>query len=99
MKGSTKRLMLLLITSLTTIGAFSQEVIEVNDTTQERILYLNELTYYIDFSNNLTVKNVSEKEFSKNFHQHDSYQNKDYQTNASYWIKIPIHNTHQTQKV
>jgi hypothetical protein len=77
----------------------AQEVIEINDSMDERNFMTNELTYYIDEANSLSFNQVSSPNFSNRFQQHPSYQNKDFHSNASYWIRLPIRHTDRTEKV
>ena len=81
------------------LNAWAQRAIEVDDTINEHIYYLRELTYYIDFSNKLTLHDITDPTFNRHFSEHGSYQNKDYQTNASYWIRFPVHHNPKTKKV
>src|SRR5258707_14127519 len=76
-----------------------QSIIEVNDSIDERIFMPQELSYYIDSTNTLSFDRLSSNEFSNKFSQHSSYQNKDFKTNASYWIKFPIRHKSETKKV
>src|SRR5258708_25928747 len=76
----------------------SQWIIEVNDAVDERIFMPQELFYYIDSTNTLSFERISSGEFSNKFSQHSSYQNKDFRTNTSYWIKFPIRHKVETKK-
>src|SRR5258706_15165142 len=78
---------------------FSQSIIEVNDSVDERIFMPQELSYLIDSTNTLSFELISSPDFANKFSQHASYQNKDFKTNASYWIKFPIRHKAETKKV
>jgi len=93
------RLILLFALSLTAPLLYSQSITEVNDSIDERIFMPPELSYYIDSTNTLSFDRLSSNEFSNKFIPHSSYQNKDFKTNASYWIKFPIRHKAETKKV
>ena len=78
---------------------FGQSITEVNDSVDERIFMPQELFYYVDSTNTISFQHISSKEFSNQFRQHSSYQNKDFRTDASYWIKFPIRHRAETKKV
>jgi two-component system, sensor histidine kinase LadS len=65
----------------------------------ERIFMPQELFYSIDSTNSLSIDVISSPGFSNQFKRHADYQNKDFKTNASYWIKIPIRHNAETRKV
>ena len=66
---------------------------------EERILYLNELNYLVDTTNVLDFAAIASPTFRERFDKHASYQNKDFQVNVSYWIRIPIHHSAERKKV
>jgi hypothetical protein len=68
----------------------AQSVVEVLDQVSERIFTLNELEYYIDSTNALSLNQVSRLSFQEKFLRHSDYQNTDYRPNASYWIRFPV---------
>src|SRR5882762_8049494 len=94
-----KRPILLFSLLLTARLLFSQSIIEVNDSIDERIFMPRELFYLIDSTNTLSFELISSREFYNKFSRHSSYQNKDFRTNASYWIRFPIRHKTQTKKV
>jgi hypothetical protein len=75
------------------------QTIEVNDTIVERNFMPYELTYYIDTTNSLSFWQISSNGFSNRFETHPDYQNKDFKTDVSYWIRIAIHHNIRTNKV
>jgi len=75
------------------------QTIEVNDTIVERNFMPYELTYYIDTTNSLSFWQISSNGFSNRFETHPDYQNKDFKTDVSYWIRIAIHHSIRTNKV
>jgi hypothetical protein len=78
---------------------FGQSTIEINDSINERNFMPYELTYFIDTTNSLSFQEISALPFADRFQQNSSYQNKDFKTNASYWIRLPIRHTAHTEKV
>jgi hypothetical protein len=77
----------------------AQTVVEIDDSITEHNFMPYELTYYVDSTNALSFPEVSSHEFANHFSQHPSYQNKDFKTDASYWIRLPIRHTRHTKKV
>lgn len=73
-------------------------VITIDDGTVERNFMPYQLRYYCDTTNTLTFNQVVSKEFSLLFKIHPEYQNKDFKTNATYWICIPIRHSGSTKK-
>jgi len=91
---------LLLLSSLVFTGlATAQTVITIDDAEEERDFMPYDLVYLIDSTNQLTFAEISSAQFSSRFQQHTSYQNKDFRTNASYWIRIPIQHDSKSKKV
>lgn len=78
---------------------YAQRPVEVNDDIDARDFMPYDLTYLIDSTNTLSFPQISSPEFSSRFQQHTSYQNKDFRTNASYWIRMPIHHQVKSRKV
>lgn len=76
----------------------AQGIIEVDDAIDQRNFMPYELTYFIDSTNVLTFNDVSSPSFSHSFQQNTAYQNKDFKINASYWIRLPIRHTVDTEK-
>ncbi len=76
----------------------AQSVIEINDATEERIFMPFELSYFIDSTNTIPFHKISSPAFAGNFRQHTSYLNIDFETNASYWIRLQIKTNLQTKK-
>ena len=77
----------------------SQRIIEVDDSVDEWNFMPYELTYYIDSTNHRTFSDISSDAFAHRFRQHSSYQNKDFRTDVSYWIRVPVRHTLNTEKV
>jgi hypothetical protein len=75
------------------------QVAVVDDVEDEHIFTLNELTYFIDPSDTLTIEKISSDSFANKFLRHDSYQNTDYQTGAAYWIRMPVRYNSISKKV
>src|SRR5688572_20571967 len=91
---------ILLVVVLCSFGHLTaQTVVEIDDTITEHNFMPYELTYYIDSTNTLSFPDVSSHAFANHFSQYPSYQNKDFKTDASYWIRLPIRHTRNTKKV
>ncbi len=84
---------------LSTSFADAQSIITINDSINERVFMPNELSYFIDSTNTVPFRLISEPEFGNYFKKRSSYQNIDFETNASYWIRLPIKQNPRTQKV
>lgn len=79
--------------------AAGQDITEINDEVNERNFMPYDLTCFIDSANTLSFREVSSPAFGHRFRRHATYLNKDFQTNASYWIRLPIRHTSRTSKV
>lgn len=73
--------------------------IEIDDSIDERNFMPYELSFFIDESGNRTFLEISSVEFSNRFQANPNYQNTDFKTNASYWIRLPIRHTTDTRKI
>jgi hypothetical protein len=78
---------------------FSQEPLRVDDAIDERNFMPHDLSLFVDTTNKLTIIDISSVEFSNRFETYPSYQNVDFKTNASYWIRMPVQHTSSTRKV
>lgn len=68
------------------------------DSLDERVFLLNELEFLIDSTNSLSFDEISTSRFSNQFVRRPTYQNKDYRSGESYWIRFSVkHNP--TEKV
>lgn len=76
-----------------------QGILEVDDAIDERNFMPYELTYFIDSANALSFEDVSAAAFANQFQQHSSYQNRDFRSNSSYWIRLPIRHKANTEKM
>lgn len=74
-------------------------VVIINDSINERNFMPYELEYYIDTKNSLSFNTISSRQFSNRFTVYKDYQNKDFQREVSYWVRLPIHHTTQTKKM
>jgi predicted nucleic-acid-binding Zn-ribbon protein len=74
-------------------------VIEINDSINERVFMPYELSYFIDADNRVPFSVISQPGFVSQFKQHASFQNIDFKTNASYWIRLPINPNPNSKKV
>lgn len=69
----------------------------VDDDVNEHIFPLNELTYLIDRQDTLSIETASSPAFARRFLRHDSYLNVNFQSNAAYWIRMPVHYASNTK--
>jgi two-component system, sensor histidine kinase LadS len=74
------------------------QVAVMDDREEERIFTLNELTYFIDVHDTLTIQTASSTAFANQFLRQDSYQNTDFKSGAAYWIRIPVQHLSYTKK-
>lgn len=74
------------------------QVAVVNDHADEHIFTLNELTYFIDLADTLSISTASSPNFKSNFLRHGSYQNTDFQSGAAYWIRMPVQHNSKSEK-
>lgn len=77
----------------------AQQVIYVDDDRIERNFMPFEVPYYLDETNKLTFSEISSPGFSNRFKIYPGYQNVDFKTNASYWIRLPIRHNPNSQRV
>jgi len=84
---------------LLSITAQAQQPVEIGDAINERNFLLKELSYYIDETNSITFSQASSIGFSNRYRQHESYQNKDFKPNASYWIRFPVRHNANSKKI
>ena len=80
-------------------GVEAQEFVRINDSITEHNFMPNELMYYVDRANSLSFEDVSSRKFSNRFKSHPGYQNKDFDVDASYWIRIPIKGDTTSRKI
>jgi len=79
-------------------SGFCQSLL-IDETRDEKILYLHELDYLVDSTNAMTFSSILLASANGKFTRNDSYQNKDFNVDVSYWIRIPIHHIRETRKV
>lgn len=77
----------------------AQPVVRIDDKFDERNFMPYELSYLIDSTNSFSFRQVSSSEFSSYFRPNSAYQNKDFKTDVSYWIRLPIEHTTTSRKV
>ncbi|HMR57335.1 MAG TPA: 7TM-DISM domain-containing protein, partial [Cyclobacteriaceae bacterium] len=77
--------------------AFGQTAI-TNDAIDERVYLLNELEFFIDSTNSEIFDQVSSAQNSNRFQRRPAYQNKDYRSGESYWIRFSVEHI-PTEKV
>jgi len=76
----------------------AQSIIEIDDSIEERIFMPYELSYFIDSTNTIPFRKISSSGFAHQFKQHSSYLNIDFETNASYWVRLQIRPNLQTKE-
>ncbi len=76
-----------------------QDVLKVNDSVLEYNFMPNELNFFVDTNNALSFEQISSGNFSDHFKSFPSYQNKDFKFGESYWIRIPIQHTNETNRI
>jgi two-component system, sensor histidine kinase LadS len=77
----------------------NDNIVLVDDGIVERNFMPYELMYYADTTNTLSFAQVSSIDFFEQFKKHPEYQNKDFKTDASYWIRLAIRHNTSTKKV
>src|SRR5688572_11455951 len=70
-------------------SAVAQQCI-LKDDTDEVVFMPYELNYLMDSTNQLTLADVASEARAQDFKTHAAYQNKDFRTNTSYWIRMSI---------
>ena len=60
------------------------------DSLDEKVFLLNELEFFIDPTNSLSFEEISSARFSNQFVRRPTYQNKDYRSGESYWIRFSV---------
>jgi two-component system, sensor histidine kinase LadS len=68
------------------------------DNQDERVFLLNELEFLIDSTNAISFEEVAAESFSSQFVRRAAYQNKDYRSGESYWIRFSVEHI-ATEKV
>lgn len=83
------RVILILLLLVGTLGTKAQTATTL-DSLDERIFLLNELEFFIDSTNSLSFQEISTASFSNQFKRRPTYQNKDYRSGESYWIRFSV---------
>lgn len=73
------------------------QIAVVDDNVNERIFTLTELNYLIDPADTLQIERISQLSFAGSFLRHNSYLNTDFQSNAAYWIRMPVRYSSETR--
>src|SRR5699024_8177823 len=79
--------------------ALPQNVKAIDDSIPEQIFPLDELEYYEDSTNSLTLQEVSSPSFADNFKTDPHYKNKVSSSNASYWIRLELKHHSASEKI
>jgi hypothetical protein len=77
----------------------AQEVVRIDEAVTEYNFMPNELMYFVDRDNRLSFDDVSSDAFATRFKTNPRYQNKDFDVNAAYWIRIPIQIPFATSRI
>jgi hypothetical protein len=78
-------------------GSFAQTA-RMDDAIDERVFFLKDLEFFIDSTNTISFDQVSDSSFATRFKKHPLYQNKDYRSGASYWIRFSVEKNQYTAK-
>jgi two-component system, sensor histidine kinase LadS len=97
MKLPMKRIGLVWLGLLTALFTHAQTAV-INDAIDERVFFLKDLEFFIDDYNNVTFGQVQDSIFAGRFQRQPHYQNKDYRSGASYWIRFSVEKNEQTKK-
>lgn len=92
------RIFLLICLGITAGALRAQSIVQVSDLVDEKIYTLNDLEYYIDSTNTLSLADVSRSDFQSKFKRHSDYQNTDFNSNTAYWVKFPIRLNAESKK-
>jgi hypothetical protein len=81
-----------IFTLLLVIGMFGAkaQTAATLDSLDEKVFLLNELEFFIDPTNSLSFEEISSARFSNQFVRRPTYQNKDYRSGESYWIRFSV---------
>lgn len=93
------KIRIVLIILVIPFTVFSQKPVEVDDRLDEINFMPYELMYFEDRSTTLGFDEVISPEFKDKFIQHTNYQNKDFNPNSAYWVRLPIHHVTTSRKV
>lgn len=94
-----KRLIFFPLLLILSIPVHGQGIVEIDDDVDECNFMPYDLTYFLDSTNTFSFEKVSSPAFAGHFRRHTSYQNKDFKINQSYWIRLPIRHSVNTEKV
>lgn len=90
---------LVLLFSVASMSVFSQDIVEVIDSVNEKNFMPYDLSFVVDEGDELSFFEVSSKSFANRFRKHTEYQNKDFIPNAAYWIRLPIHHNPNSSRI
>lgn len=76
----------------------SAQMLLTNDMQDEQVFFLKDLEILIDSTNALTFEKVTSPPYTIQFLQRGDYQNKDYKSGQSYWIRFSVEHV-PTEKV
>src|SRR6187402_3266736 len=85
--------------NLNSSGKNDDNIVMADDGIVERNFMPYELMYYADTTNTFSFAQVSSIAFFDQFKKHPEYQNKDFKTDASYWIRLAVRHNQSTKKV
>jgi len=80
------------------ISFAGQAQVTIDDRVDETNFFLRDLSYFIDSTNTKSFTEISSKDFVSNFRHQRYYQNKDFQSNVSYWIRFPVRHRTDSEK-
>lgn len=91
-----KKVALLFISLSINLSAMAQTA-TIDDRVDERVFLLKDLEFFIDSTNQLTFPQVASSAYVDKFQTRESYQNKDYQSGKSYWIRFSVQHNSSTK--
>ncbi len=66
------------------------QTVTIDDAIDEKVFFLKEIEFFVDTTNQLSFLDISSAKYAEKFTIKSSYQNKDYLSDASYWIRFSI---------
>ncbi len=90
--------LILLLAALFPLSCYSQPIVAINDTIDQHIFTYNDIFYFEDPSNKLSVDQIAAEEFKNKFIANTFYKPINTNRNSTYWYRIRIKHNTQTQK-
>lgn len=71
------------------VQVFGQTVV-IDDAIEEQVFFLKDIEFLVDTTNSRSFQEISSPGYTEKFSIKNSYQNKDYLSGASYWLRFSI---------